>query len=111
MPAQLTDSFSLEGDELDLDQAEAIKSQGYALIEGRDHGLQVDLARLQRANSVTVAVLMAWYRHAALQQKTIQFVNLSQDLLNIIEFSGLRRLLLPNASNELQPQTNTEKKI
>lgn len=81
---------------MELDQAEAIKAEGVALIEG-NHGeepIRVDLSGLERANSVTVAVLMAWYRHAVLQQKSILFVNLSQELLNIIEFSGLRRILV-----------------
>ena len=70
------------------------KAAGEALMARSPGPYQFDLGGLQRANSVTVAVLLAWYRHATLRQKSIMFVNLSQDLLNIIEFSGLRRLLI-----------------
>ena len=100
MPVQLTEPFGLQGDELELDQAEAIKTQGIRLIENGAGPFRVDLAELRRANSVTVAVLMAWYRHARLHEKSIVFVNLSQDLLNIIEFSGLRRILIGERSEE-----------
>jgi ABC-type transporter Mla MlaB component len=106
MPVQLTESFGLQGDELELNEAESIKKQGIRLIEAGDGPFRVDLAELRRANSVTVAILMAWYRHARLRDKPITFVNLSQDLLNIIEFSGLRRILVGNGGNggEEQPQ-------
>lgn len=100
MPVHLAEPFALSGDELGLDQAEGIKAQGVARIDSIDGPIQVDLAALQRANSVTVAVLMAWYRHAALRQKSIMFVNLSQELLNIIEFSGLRHLLVADQQPE-----------
>ena len=71
MPVQLTDAFSLLGEELEAAQAEAIKAQGIELIQQRGGPFEVDLAGLERANSVTVAVLMSWYRHAMLQQKSI----------------------------------------
>ena len=94
MAVELTPDFALQGEELELEQAEAIKAAGEALMARSPGPYQFDLGGLQRANSVTVAVLLAWYRHATLRQKSIMFVNLSQDLLNIIEFSGLRRLLI-----------------
>jgi len=94
--AVLTDEFTLEGGELALDQAEAIKVRGVALIDASAGPFSVDLAGLERANSITVAVLVAWYRHATLHQKSILFVNLSQELNNIVEFSGLSRILLPS---------------
>ncbi len=102
MAAQLAEPFNLTGDELGLEQAEAVKAAGMALIERSSDAepIRVDLAALEQANSVTVAVLMAWYRHAAIQQKSIMFVNLSQDLLNIIEFSGLRRLLVADQPSQ-----------
>ena len=95
MSAELTDQFALSGDEVGLDVAEQIKTQGVGIINQQAGPFSVDLAGLNRANSVTVAVLVAWYRHATLQQKSIFFVNLSEELHNIVEFSGLSRILLP----------------
>lgn len=95
MSAELTDQFALVGDEVGLDVAEQIKTQGVGIITKQAGPFSVDLAGLHRANSVTIAVLVAWYRHATLQQKSIIFVNLSEELHNIIEFSGLSRILLP----------------
>jgi len=100
MPVLLTDHFALSGDELSFQQAESIKTQGGKLITVGNGPFIVDLAGLRRANSVTVAVLMAWYRQAVLQDKAIKFVNISVDLLNIIEFSGLRDLLLDGQAEE-----------
>jgi ABC-type transporter Mla MlaB component len=94
--AVLTDEFKLEGEEVGLDQAEQIKSDGFAIIDAQAGPFQVDLAGLQKANSVTVALLVAWYRQAKLQEKTIFFMNLSEELHNIVEFSGLSRILLEN---------------
>ena len=95
MSAELTDQFALSGNEVGLDVAEQIKTQGVGMISKQTGPFTVDLAGLNRANSVTVAVLVAWYRHATLQQKPIFFVNLSKELHNIVEFSGLSRILLP----------------
>ncbi len=96
MNVVLTDEFALEGEELALDQAEAVKVRGVQLIDASPGPFSVDLAALERANSITIAVLVSWYRHARLHQKSIMFVNLSRELTNIVEFSGLSRILLPS---------------
>lgn len=96
MTCQLTDSFAVQGKEIELDDAEALKIAGAALIDAQPSPIQVDFEALVQANSITVALMLAWYRRAKLQQKSIMFVNLSQELHNIIEFSGLSSVLLPN---------------
>lgn len=98
MTVRLTEQFELIGDELDLQQAEAIKQQGQRLIELGVGPAQVNLAALARANSLTVAVLMAWYRHAMRMGTSITFASMSQELINIIEFSGLHELLLDDGA-------------
>jgi len=97
MTVELTEQFALRGEEVGLEQAEQLKSAGVALIESESGPFTVDLANLVRANSVTVAVLVCWYRHATLRQKSIMFVNLSDDLHDIVEFSGLSDVLLPQS--------------
>lgn len=94
MTVQVSEEFEVSGEEIELEDAESIKRRGYGLIDAGAGPFQVDLEHLKRANSVSVAVLLAWYRRAMLQDKRIFFVNLSEDLHNIVEFSGLSRVLL-----------------
>ena len=93
----ITPEFAVSGRELDINDAEALKIAGRELIANGESPLRVDLGDLETANSVTVAVLVAWYRAAAREEKRIDFVNLSPELQDIIEFSGLSRLLLQAA--------------
>lgn len=95
MQATLSDDFKLSGVEVDLDSAERLRIAGLRLIEQAGQSLEVNLTGLKRANSVTVALLLSWYRHAVLNEKSILFTGLSQELRNIIEFSGLTQVLLP----------------
>ena len=96
----LSDDLRLTGDEIEHADAEAIRHKGNELIAQANGQVTFDLAGLQRANSLTVAVLVDWYRTATLQQKGIVFANLSEGLLNIIEFSGLSDLLLRKVDAE-----------
>ena len=95
MQATLSEDLKLAGVEVDLESAERLRVEGLRLIEQAGQSLEVNLAGLKRANSVTVALLLSWYRHAALHDKSILFTGLSQELRNIIEFSGLTQVLLP----------------
>ena len=94
---ELTDDFRLLGGAIDFDDADAVKARGCALIESATAPVRVDLGSLERASTVTVAVLLAWYRAAHFHDKSIVFVNLSSDLRNIVRFSGLDSVLLPDA--------------
>ena len=97
MSVQINDQFQLLGAEVTLEEAEALKAQGLALLEqaatDAQSPLVADFGGLQAANSVTVAIMIAWHRAAMRQQKSIAFVNLSAELTNIIEFSGLSTVL------------------
>jgi len=94
MACELSAPFVIAGQEVGLEDAEGLKAAGFALIDAQESLIEVDFAALVQASSVTVALMMAWYRRATLQQKSIVFINLSQELLNIIEFSGLSQVLL-----------------
>ncbi len=91
---ELTDDFRLLGEAVDFDEADALKARGCALIEAATTAVRVDLGGLERASTITVAVLLAWYRAARSNDKAIEFVNLSSDLRNIVRFSGLDPVLL-----------------
>lgn len=53
----------------------------------------VDLAGLERSNSLAVALLLAWLRCADSQGKALQIAQVPQSLRYIIEFSGLTEVL------------------
>lgn len=66
-----------------------------------DHdAIAVDLSGLDEANSVTVALLLAWFRAASREDKSLVLVDVPRDLRNIIDFSGLTELLPIGAGGE-----------
>ncbi|MFT7653498.1 MAG: ABC-type transporter Mla MlaB component [Limisphaerales bacterium] len=94
MPANLSENFCLTGDEVSFEQAESLKTTGDRMISGQTTAIRMDLGELDRANTLTVSLLTHWFRTAQQQNKSIVFVNLSQELRNIIDFSGLNQVLL-----------------
>jgi ABC-type transporter Mla MlaB component len=93
MSVSLSPDFELAGGEVDLNEAERLKELGLAIIASKAGPFEVDCKGLQQANSVTVALMICWHRHATLMQKEVVFLNLSKDLHNIIAFSGLSGVL------------------
>ncbi len=93
MTVELTDDFRLLGDELEVQDAEAIKRQGTELLSNAGSQVVIDFAGLKRANSITVALMLEWYRVASSANKSIVFVNRSEELRNIVRFSGLTQVL------------------
>ena len=86
--------FTVRGGDITLDNAEQVKADGLArLAELTGDTIEVDLQDVPRANTVTIAVLTAWHRAAKLQNKSMVFMNLSPELRNIIDFSGLQNIL------------------
>lgn len=93
MSVSLSPEFEFAGDEVDLNDAERLKELGLAIISSQAGPFEVQCEGLQQANSVTVALMICWHRHATLAKKEIAFINLSKDLQNIIAFSGLSGVL------------------
>lgn len=90
--------MQLEPVELSFDNAEAVKQRGYDFIAGfstddQSGPICIDAGQLTGATSVSIAVFSAWHRRAACDDKSIVFMNLSQELRNIIAFSGLDEVL------------------
>ena len=85
---------------IDFDNAEALKQRGQDYISSCEGPIELDVSAIERANSLTVALLSAWHRTAALQDKSIVFVNLSQELRNIIALSGLDDVIAVSPANQ-----------
>ena len=81
-----------------LENAESVKLNGYALIDAASDKVTIDLASLKHANSFTIAVLCAWHRYATRRHISAVFVNLDEELRNIIVLSGLQDVLLLSES-------------
>ena len=69
-----------------------VRSLGEEMLGDGQHA-SVNLGRLEVANSVAVALLLAWFRQANREGRTIVFVDVPRDLRNIIDFSGLSSVL------------------
>lgn len=70
-----------------------IRRAGEAAIAEAADGVTFDLSGLAQGNSAAVAVLMAWFRAADRQDKTVSFVGVPAELESIIELSGLTDVL------------------
>ena len=78
---------------INFDNLTEIRSVGEARISEVNETLRIDLSDLEEANSATVALLIAWFRAARAQDKSIVFVEVPPELRNIIAFSGLDQVL------------------
>ncbi len=75
-----------------------IRSAGESLIRESQQGtVEFDCSGLEDANSVAVALLIAWRRAAGGCGKTVTFKGASQGLCNIADFSGLSGVLALDA--------------
>ena len=75
-----------------LDNLTAIRAQGELCID-QNPALVVDLSGLKDYSSAAVALLVAWFRHAQQQQKSIEFAQIPSELLSIIELCELDEML------------------
>jgi anti-anti-sigma regulatory factor len=73
------------------------------LMERRESGEQAiaeatgevvfDLGGLEAGNSAAVVLLMAWFRAADRQEKTVRFVGVPSELRSILDLSGMTGVL------------------
>ena len=85
--------FALSG-AIDATNFKTWQDQGERHIqESAQPIVQIDLAGLERSNSMAVALLLAWLRCADSQGKALQIAQVPQSLRYIIDFSGLTEVL------------------
>lgn len=63
------------------------------LFDDSSTSIEIDLSRLDRSDSSGLALLVEWYRSAEQRNKTISFVNLPAQMLDIARVSGLDEIL------------------
>lgn len=65
-----------------------------AMVASDDKDLVVDLSKVTRVDSGSIALLLEGLRLAKLATKTIRYTNYPQKMLDIIHVSNLEKLLL-----------------
>lgn len=102
MAYQLTprpDGFALSG-QISLQEANAVLAAGLTLLQRQQLAgptLMGDLSGLTQSNSVTLAVLLQWYRYLATQGIRLQLTGVPQRLRAIMGASSLDTLLITPA--------------
>ncbi len=91
-----TNGFYLP-DKITLENIAKVRASGErhiteATIEPGDE-CRFDLSGLEQFNSLAVALLMAWFRYARAQGKSVVYLDVPRDLRNIIDVSGLTEVL------------------
>ncbi len=70
-----------------------LRDDGERFIRDDLESPEFSLAGLKISNSTAVALLLGWFRRAHRMGKAIVFTDIPEDLLNIIEVSGLSEVL------------------
>lgn len=81
------------------DNAGPVRLAGERVLDEAPDGVEFSLAQLKESNSVVVALLLAWVRHARMRNKSIRFVDVPDDLRNIIELYGVADILPVEGGN------------
>lgn len=63
--------------------------------------LEIGFGNLSHSGSPAVALMIALFRHAHVAEKTVSFVDVPADILNIIEVSGLGDVLPLRAATQV----------
>ncbi|MBL4796248.1 MAG: STAS domain-containing protein [Oleispira sp.] len=81
---------------LDRLTAKELLQQGRRLIAKAGSQWQVDLAEVNHSSSVGIALLLDWLRYGQGKNVTLEFLNVPDKMLDVIEFSGLAEVFKLN---------------
>lgn len=84
--------FRLPGS-VSFDNFTDVRTAGEHAISENGNECVLSLSGLGQSNSIAVALLVAWFRFANSHGKSIVYVDVPEDLRNIIEVSGLTEVL------------------
>jgi phospholipid transport system transporter-binding protein len=76
-----------------LDNAAEVRLAGEQFLDRASGAVRMDLGALRESNSILVAVLLAWVRHAAKLGRTLRYDGVPAELRQIIELYGVANLL------------------
>jgi len=88
----MSDTFKV-CESVGFQDAQPLMEEVDSFIEQSGSDIQIDFEALVVTNSLVVAMMMSWYRSAALKGKTINFLNLPAGVQKIVEISGLDHVL------------------
>ena len=94
---------------VDFENLNRLRQQAQQRIDALADGqtLQVKLASSAHNGSAAVALMIAMYRRAHVAGRTISFVEVPDEVVNIIEVSGLTDLL-PVVAGAVADSANTQ---
>ncbi len=84
---------------IDFDNATAVRDRVQAAL-GQETSWTLDLAGLEEAGSIVVALMLAWCRSAAVSGATVRYVGVPDSLVRLISFVGLQDLMPVNGDSE-----------
>ncbi|MBA55801.1 MAG: hypothetical protein CMK89_15200 [Pseudomonadales bacterium] len=80
--------LAISGDML-FASATRLRGEGEKLLPGMSGDITVDLSQVGRVGSVGISVLLCWLRMAQVLGKTLKFVNVPDDMLDVSRVSSL----------------------
>ena len=85
-------SFQLTG-ELSYSNVSNIYKQTAVLFKQNNESIEIDLSGVTYSDSAGIALLVEWLSEARNHNKVINFVNLPQQMLEMVKISSLERVL------------------
>lgn len=80
--------LAISGDML-FASATRLRGAGEKLLPGMAERVTVDLSQVGRVGSVGISVLLCWLRMAQVLGKTLKFVNVPDDMMDVSRVSSL----------------------
>jgi anti-anti-sigma factor len=82
----------ISGD-LDFSNVMSLYQQSLSAFASQHQTLVFDFSGLRSTNSVVMAIIIDWMRHGKRVEKSIQFMNLSADIMSLAKASGLDKVI------------------
>jgi len=86
-------SLSLSGAISHQTVPELLKQSNKFFDSNDQREIVIDLGQVSRSDSAGVALLIEWMRRAGRRNKTIRFLNIPQQMLEIAKVSGVDKIL------------------
>lgn len=78
-----------------------IRKKGEELIDSLDTSICIDLSSLTKIDSSCLSLFIRWLGYAKTKNKTLEFINVSQEIKNLTRVCGLDEVLPINLKQVL----------